>query len=54
MVFSSALMGTSLFLYTIITTPAASVGFNAMEYFCMFSVDYSFMVTVERLTTITL
>lgn len=34
MVLSSALMATSLFLYAIITTPAASVGFNAMEYFC--------------------
>jgi hypothetical protein len=34
MVSSSALMGTSLFLYATITTPAASVGFNAMEYFC--------------------
>ncbi len=35
MVFSSASMGASLFLYATITTPAASVGFNAMEYFCM-------------------
>ncbi|PSR73934.1 hypothetical protein PHLCEN_2v10241 [Hermanssonia centrifuga] len=26
-------MGASLFLYATITTPAASVGFNAMEYF---------------------
>jgi hypothetical protein len=34
MVSSSALMGVSLFLYSTITTPAASVGFNAMEYFC--------------------
>ncbi|KAI0341309.1 MFS general substrate transporter [Trametopsis cervina] len=33
MVLSSAMMGTSLFLYATITTPAASVGFNAMEYF---------------------
>ncbi|GJE88233.1 MFS general substrate transporter [Phanerochaete sordida] len=33
MVGSSALMGASLFLYAVITTPAASVGFNAMEYF---------------------
>ena len=32
MVLSSALMATSLFLYSVITTPAASVGFNAMEY----------------------
>ena len=34
MVSSSALMGVSLFLYSTITTPAATVGFNAMEYFC--------------------
>ena len=34
MVSSSALMGASLFLYATVTTPAASVGFNAMEYFC--------------------
>ena len=34
MVGSSALMGASLFLYALVTTPAASVGFNAMEYFC--------------------
>ncbi|KIP02515.1 hypothetical protein PHLGIDRAFT_79028 [Phlebiopsis gigantea 11061_1 CR5-6] len=33
MVGSSALMGASLFLYATVTTPAASVGFNAMEYF---------------------
>lgn len=33
MVLSSALMGVSLFLYSAITTPAASTGFNAMEYF---------------------
>ncbi|KAF7795302.1 hypothetical protein EIP86_006456 [Pleurotus ostreatoroseus] len=33
MVLSSALMGVSLFLYATITTPAATVGFNAMEYF---------------------
>ena len=36
MVVSSALMGTSLFLYATITSTAASVGFNAMEYFCTF------------------
>lgn len=36
MVLSSALMGVSLFLYATITTPAASVGFNAMEYFCTY------------------
>ena len=34
MVGSSALMGVSLFLYAVVSTPAASVGFNAMEYFC--------------------
>jgi Major Facilitator Superfamily len=33
MVFSSALMAISLFLYTVVDTQAASVGFNAMEYF---------------------
>ena len=40
MVVSSALMATSLFLYSRITTPAASVGFNAMEYFCTCSAAY--------------
>ena len=40
MVSSSALMGASLFLYSTITTPAASVGFNAMEYFCMYLVAF--------------
>lgn len=34
MVVSSALMGASLFLYAKITTPAANVGFNSMQYFC--------------------
>lgn len=43
MVLSSALMGVSLFLYATITTPAASVGFNAMEYFCTFFSIHSFV-----------
>lgn len=34
MVASSALMGASLFMFSIVKTPAASVGFGAMEYFC--------------------
>ncbi|PWN26103.1 MFS general substrate transporter [Jaminaea rosea] len=33
MVISSALMGVSMFIYTIIDTEAGSVGLNAMEYF---------------------
>ena len=33
MISSNTLMGVSVFLYSTITTPAASVGFNAMEHF---------------------
>lgn len=46
MVLSSALMGVSLFLYATITTPAASVGFNAMEYFCK-SHPFSFLSPLD-------
>ena len=34
MVASSALMGASLFMFSVVRTPAASVGFGAMEHFC--------------------
>lgn len=33
---SSAPMGAGPFLRATVTTPTASVGFNAMEYFCTF------------------
>ena len=48
---SGALMGASLFLYATATTPAASVGFNAMESFCT-SIMALFVVTWTLLTRI--
>jgi hypothetical protein len=34
LVFSSMVMGISLFLYSIVNTQASHVGFNMLEYFC--------------------
>ena len=34
LVFSSMVMGISLFLYSIVNTQASHIGFNMLEYFC--------------------
>lgn len=37
MVFFSALMGVSMFIYTVVTTEAGSIGLNALEYIAQVS-----------------